>query len=75
MCLTIPGKIIQIDNDIATLDYGSEKREAKIIQGVEEFKVGDHVLVQAKVVVEKVSEEQMAGWLEVLKEIEDRQVG
>ncbi|MBU0977144.1 MAG: HypC/HybG/HupF family hydrogenase formation chaperone [Nanoarchaeota archaeon] len=70
MCLTIPGRIIKIEGDIATLDYGSEKREAKIVEG--DYKIGDCVLVQAKIVVEKVSEEQMAGWLEVLKDIEER---
>jgi len=71
MCLTIPGKIIEIKGDIATLDYGSEKRQAKIIEG--DYKLGDFVLVQAKLVVEKVSEEQMTGWLEVLKDIQSRQ--
>jgi len=72
MCLTIPGKIIKIENNIATLDYGSEKREAKIIE--QGFKVGDFVLVQAKIVIEKVSEEQMKGWLEVLEGIQERQL-
>lgn len=71
MCLTIPGKIIKIEGDVATLDYGSEKREAKIIDG--DYKVGDCVLVQAKIIIEKVPEEQMRGWLDVLRDIEDRQ--
>ncbi|HLC73371.1 MAG TPA: HypC/HybG/HupF family hydrogenase formation chaperone [Candidatus Nanoarchaeia archaeon] len=31
MCLAIPGKIIEIKNDIALIDYGSEKRQAKIM--------------------------------------------
>ena len=70
MCLTIPGKIIEINGDIAILDYGSEKRKAKII--TDEFKVGDYVLVKAQIVVEKVSEEQMESWLEILKDIENR---
>ena len=72
MCLTIPGKIVKIEGDIATLDYGSEFREAKIIEG--DYEIGDCVLVQAKVVVEKVPEEQMKGWLEVLQDIESRDV-
>lgn len=70
MCLTIPGKIVKIKGDIATLDYGSEKREAKIVEG--NYAVGDCVLVQAKIVVEKVPEEQMKGWLEILKDVEER---
>lgn len=72
MCLTIPGRIIEIREDgTAVLDYGSEKREAKIVEG--DYKVGDCVLVQAKVIVEKVPEEQMKGWLEVLRDLEERQ--
>ena len=32
MCLAIPGKIIEIKDDIATVDYGKEKRKAKIVE-------------------------------------------
>ena len=64
MCLTVPGKIIEIEKDIATIDYGSETRKAKLIDL--NYNVGDIVLVKAKIVVEKVSEEQYQGWLEVL---------
>lgn len=72
MCLTIPGKIVAIEGEVATLDYGSEKREARIVEG--DYKVGDYVLVQARVVVEKVSGKQMEGWLEVLQDIQEREV-
>jgi hydrogenase expression/formation protein HypC len=66
MCLAIPGKITEIKKDIATVDYGSEKRTAKIVQG--KFKVGDYVIVQAKIVSEKISEEQMKEWLKLAGE-------
>ena len=72
MCLTIPGKIINITGDIATIDYGSETREAKLID--EEFKIGDFVLVKAKVVVEKVPKDHMDAWLNVLHEINEREI-
>lgn len=65
MCLAIPGKIIKIEKDIATIDYGSEKRQAKIING--NFRVNDYVIVQGKIIIEKVPEEQVQGWLELLK--------
>ena len=68
MCLAIPGKIITINKDTATVDYGSEKRQAKIIEG--DFKVGDFVIVQGKIVIEKVPEEQVQGWLDVVKQNE-----
>ena len=65
MCLAIPGKIIEIKNDIALIDYGSEKRQAKIIIG--DFKVNDYVIVQGKIIIEKVPEEQVQAWLNLLK--------
>jgi hydrogenase expression/formation protein HypC len=64
MCLAIPGKIVEIKKDIAVVDYGSEKREAKIVTG--DYKIGDYVIVSAKVVSEGVDEEQVKGWLELI---------
>ena len=65
MCLAIPGKIVKIKGNIATIDYGSEKREAKIVEG--KFKVNDFVIVQGKIVIEKIPKNQVRGWLELLK--------
>lgn len=65
MCLAIPGKIIEIKKNVAIVDYGSEKREAKIIGG--DFKIGDYVIIQGKLVIEKIPEEQVKGWLELVK--------
>ena len=65
MCLTVPGKIIEIKKDIATIDYGSEKRKGKIIGG--SYKIGDFVIAQNSIIIEKVPVEQMEKWLEMLK--------
>ncbi len=53
MCLAVPGKIMRIQNEVATIDYGSEKRKAKVI-GEKEYKVGDYVMVMGRVVVQKI---------------------
>ncbi len=66
MCLAIPGKIISIENKTATVDYGSEKRLASIVVG--DFAVGDFVVVQGKIVVERVPPEQVQQWLELLSD-------
>lgn len=66
MCLAIPGKIISIENKTATVDYGSEKRQASIVVG--DFAVGDFVVVQGKIVVERVPPEQVQQWLELLSD-------
>lgn len=65
MCLSIPGKIIKIESDVATIDYGSEKRKARIIDG--DYEVGDYVLVSAKIVSEKIPVEQVSEWLKMLQ--------
>lgn len=66
MCLEIPGKIIEIKGDQAIVDYGSEKKIGKIIKGT--FEVGDFVLIKNKIIIEKIDEKQVRGWLEFLKE-------
>lgn len=52
MCLAIPGQIVSLDKGLAIVDYRSEKREA-IAKGIE-VAVGDFVLVQFGMVVEKL---------------------
>jgi hydrogenase maturation factor len=61
MCLAIPGKIIAINKDKATVDYGSQKTTATIVEG--DFKVGDYVIVQGKIIVEKVPESELKQWM------------
>lgn len=51
MCLACPGKIVKIEKDIVTVDYGTEKRKAKIIDS---FNIGDYVIVQNKIVIQKI---------------------
>jgi len=66
MCLAIPGKITAIKKKMATVDYGDQKTEAKIFIG--DFKIGDYVIVQGKIVVEKVPKNQVKQWQKFLKE-------
>ncbi len=55
MCLAVPGKIVAIKDDFATVDYGSEKRQARLI---EKFKVGEFVIVQGGIAVEKIPKKE-----------------
>lgn len=64
MCLAFPGKIIEINDDLVKVDYGSEVREAGLIE--EDFKIGDYVIVQNKIVVEKVEKEKAEKFLELI---------
>lgn len=53
MCLAVPGKIIEIKEEIAIIDYGKDiKREAN--NSLVECKIGDYVIIQAGFIVEIV---------------------
>ena len=57
MCIAIPGRVTALEENgkIAVIDYGSEKRKAD--NSLASAKIGDWVLVQSKMVVAKLSEE------------------
>jgi hydrogenase assembly chaperone HypC/HupF len=56
MCLAVPGKIIKIHQDLATVDYQTEKRQGKIIEGT--WKVGDYCIIQGGILVMKVPKKE-----------------
>jgi len=65
MCLAVPGKIIAIVKDMATIDYESEKREAKIVE--EGYSIGDYVIVQGKIIIQKVPLKEVEEWKAIFK--------
>jgi hydrogenase expression/formation protein HypC len=64
MCIAAPGKIIEIKGQKAVVQYPNERRE--VYTGGEKVKVGDMVLVQMGIVIQKLSEEEaksaLAAW-------------
>jgi len=66
MCMAIPGKIIEINKNKAKVDYGSEVREVGLLDS--KFKVGDYVLVQNKVIIEKVEKKKAEEFLRLIKD-------
>lgn len=67
MCLAIPGKIVKIKGDNATIEYPGEKREASLIE--KDFMVGDYVIVQNKVVVKKITPSEAKQSIELFKKL------
>ena len=70
MCLAIPGKIIQIDNnhDSATIDYGDGTKRIINISLVN-VKIGDYVLVHAGFAIEKLNQNEAQETLNLFKEL------
>ena len=65
MCLAIPVKIIKIEGSVATVAYRNETMTARMVTG--KFSVGDYVIVQAGMVIEKVPKKQAIAWNTFLK--------
>ncbi|MBI4360076.1 MAG: HypC/HybG/HupF family hydrogenase formation chaperone [Candidatus Jacksonbacteria bacterium] len=65
MCLAIPGKIVSVSKNTATVSYAGDTRTAKIVTGF--YKKGDYVIAQAGMVIEKVPKKQVDSWDEFLK--------
>ncbi len=64
MCFAIPGKVIEVNGSEVIVDFKQSKVNAKSLF---EINVGDYVLVNGGIVVEKVLEEDA---LEAIKIIE-----
>ncbi len=66
MCLTIPGKIEKIkDNGNIIVNYSGEKRQADI--AIVKVKKGDWVIVNNKIIIDKLSKDKAKKFLEVVK--------
>jgi len=70
MCLSIPGKVISIENDIATVSVGGSEVQAGL-QLLDDVKIGDYVLVHSGFALQLISEDEAARTLELIRELED----
>lgn len=74
MCYSIPGKIIDINNNTALIDYFGEKKEALI--DVMDIKVGDYVYAQGGVIVQGLQESEaisiLADWKEIFFRLKEK---
>lgn len=70
MCLSIPGKVISIENDIATVSIGGSEVQAGL-QLLDDVNIGDYVLVHSGFALQLISEEEAAQTLALIRELED----
>ncbi len=67
MCLSVPGKVIEIsENGDCVVDYEAEKREAKIL--TDDIELGNYVIVSNKIVIMKVPKDQAVDYLNAIRE-------
>lgn len=70
MCLGIPGKVLSVAGDSATVEVGSATREVSVIllDGVEP---GEWVILHAGFAIQKLDPEEAEKTLELFREIAD----
>lgn len=66
MCLSIPGKVLSVKGENATVSIQGNKVEVSL-QLVENVQVNDYVLVHVGFALEKIDEEEAREMLEILK--------
>ena len=57
MCVALPGKVIEIKDHDAVVDFNGNQVTARA--GLVDVQVGDYVLVHAGCVIQKVSQQDM----------------
>ncbi|MCD6509575.1 MAG: HypC/HybG/HupF family hydrogenase formation chaperone [Thermoprotei archaeon] len=72
MCLGVPARVIKINGDIATVDYGGIMKDVDAFL-VPNLKVGDYVIVHAGAIIAKINEkeamEMMKAWSSIMEEL------
>ena len=68
MCLAVPSKIIEINDDMGIVDVDGVKREVGL-HLIEDPRVGDYVIVHAGFAINKIDEDEALETLKVFREI------
>ena len=73
MCLGIPGKIVQMHDDlglaVGIVDFGGVRREVCLEYVADEVRLGDYVVVHVGFAISKVDEEEAHRTFQVLREM------
>ncbi len=67
MCLAIPSKVIEINDNMGTIDVAGVRREASLLL-LEDPQVGDWVIVHAGFAIQKIDEAVAQESLRYLRE-------
>lgn len=67
MCLAIPSKIVEIENDLGTIDVDGVKRQVSLLL-LDNPQIGDYVIVHAGFAIHKIDESVAMESLQILRE-------
>jgi len=70
MCLSIPGKVIEINGNMAKASVGGTIVNAGLHM-VDNVQIGDYVLIHTGFALQKISEEEALETLRLIKELQN----
>jgi hydrogenase expression/formation protein HypC len=67
MCIAVPGKVLKVEGDVATVSFGGSVRQANLdlVEGIQE---GEYIIVHAGFAIRKLDEREAAETLELMRE-------
>ncbi len=68
MCLGIPGKVVEIEKNVAKVDVGGILRDISI-DLCPDVSIGEYVLIHTGFAIQKVDEEEAKETLELLRKM------
>jgi len=68
MCLAIPAKIVEIEDNMGTIDMEGTRREVSLLL-LEDAKIGDYVIVHAGFAIHKIDEKEAMESIKLLREM------
>ena len=74
MCLAVPGKVIQIENEKAVVEMSGVRYEADLSL-LDDVQVGDSVLLHAGFAIQKLDPEAAAETLEMFEQLRQMDPG
>ncbi len=75
MCLSIPGKVVSIDETnpelkMGKVDFAGVKKEV-CLQWLDDVKIGDYVLVHVGFALNKIDEQEAASTIELFRKMSE----
>lgn len=72
MCLAVPGRVVDLKNNLAVVDFGGTKREVSVSL-IPDVKKNDYVLVHAGFAIEILNQKEALETLSLFHEIYDNE--
>jgi hydrogenase expression/formation protein HypC len=69
MCLAVPGKVIEVDGMVATVDFWGVRRQVRLEIVDQPVSPGDYVLNHVGFAIRRIPEEEIAATLDLFEEL------